>query len=458
MVLAYDRLISEGFLEACEAKATYVSKHLPTSNLANLPLPQESRHDPSKALDRSVVCEMALNLFSSEAPRLPFDFRIGRPDNSLFPTAIWRRLLLESLGGLKHALFEYADPAGHADLREALRAHLRIARGMKIDLEQIIIVAGCQQGFGMTGRLLDIYDKDIVIEDPCYRGAEFSFKYLGANLIPVQVDRDGIETDLLPRNGARLVYVTPSHQFPLGHTMSIARRQKLLTWAEETGTYILEDDYDSDFRYHSSPLAALQAMDCAERVIYLGTFSKSIGPNLRLGYMVVPKHLVRAAHATKAIMDNGHPWLEQVVTGEFIRSGSFENHLIKVRKKYLDRRNLVIDRLQAAFGRSEFNGIDGGMHLTWSLPDYIPFSAYEFQQAAKSIGVGVYSLRESPALQSKPFPGDDRLVLLGYSGMQEDDIVTAIGRLSTIGGSLNHHCEYDPLHAHALETIQPHPL
>jgi GntR family transcriptional regulator/MocR family aminotransferase len=458
VVLAYDRLISEGFLESRVAKATYVCTHLPTSDLTNLPLQKESRLDPAKDLDRSAVCEMVLNLFSSEGTRLPLDFRIGRPDHSLFPIAIWRRLLLETLGGLKHALFEYADPAGHAFLREALRSHLRVARGMKVDVEQVIIVAGCQQGFGMTGRLLDIYGKDIVIENPCYRGAEFAFKYLGSNLIPVPVDRDGIETDLLPRSGARLVYVTPSHQFPLGHTMSIARRQKLLAWAEETGTYILEDDYDSDFRYHSSPLAALHAMDCAERVIYLGTFSKSIGPNLRLGYMVVPKHLVRAAHATKAIMDNGHPWLEQVVAGEFIRSGSFENHLTKVRKKYLDRRNLVMESIQAAFGPSEFNGIDGGMHLTWTLPEHVKCSAYEFQQKAKSLGVGVYSLRESPALQSRPFPGDDRIVLLGYSGLQEDGIEAAINKLSRLGGHSIRQPHHNPSNQdYEFATTQPHP-
>ena len=240
--------------------------------------------------------------------------------------------------------------------------------------------------------------------------------------------------------------------------MSIARRQKLLAWAEETGTYILEDDYDSDFRYHSSPLAALQAMDWAERVIYLGTFSKSIGPNLRLGYMIVPKHLVRAAHATKAIMDNGHPWLEQVVTGEFIRSGSFENHLIKVRKKYLDRRNLVMDRIQAAFGPSEFDGIDGGMHLTWTLPEHVKYSAYEFQQKAKGLGVGVYSLRESPALQTRPFPGDDRIVLLGYSGLQEDGIEAAVHKLSQLGKRSICQPRYKQMdRAYDFATAQPHP-
>jgi GntR family transcriptional regulator / MocR family aminotransferase len=181
------------------------------------------------------------------------------------------------LGGIQHVIVDYSDPAGHWPLRSALANHLRTARGIKVDPEQIVIVSGCQQGLGLAGRLLDITDRTVVLEDPCYRGAAYAFKYMGAKLQHVRVSDGDYNADQLPKEVARLAVVTPSHQFPLGFTMSAGQRERLLAWAENTGSYILEDDYDSDFQYDSSPLLALFGMDRAERVIYVGTFSKSVG-------------------------------------------------------------------------------------------------------------------------------------------------------------------------------------
>ncbi len=376
---------------------------------------------------------MRLELFAPAPERLRYDFRVGRPDAALFPRAAWQRLVIECLGGAQRALTDYGDPAGHWPLRDAIAAHLRHARGIRARPEQIIIVAGSQEGLNLVGRLLDVASATVAIEDPCYQGADFALRSLGAAMWPVRVDAEGIDISILGSEPAALAYVTPSHQFPLGVTMSIERRRQLLDWAERTGAYILEDDYDSDFRYHSSPLLALKALDRHDRVIYLGTFSKSIGPGLRLGYVVVPVHLGAPARRLKALMNNGHPWLDQAVVAEFVASGAFANHLVRMRKQYMIRRDRMIRDLHRVLGPVRLEGIDGGMHLTCLLPGGVT-DAHALQQKMKCVGVGIYSLAEGPATARNRFCGDDRIVMFGYPCLPEADIGEAISRLGQVLG------------------------
>jgi GntR family transcriptional regulator / MocR family aminotransferase len=471
VVRAYEKLIAEGYLEARSATATFVSQVLPhccTGVEADLetapppyppsgsagvppspppfPPPLAGEGQGGGGLDARAprreggegalpvpadFSDMRLELFSPASQRLRYDFRVGRPDAALFPRAAWQRLVIECLGGSQQALTDYGDPAGHWPLRDAIATHLRHARGIRTRPEEIIIVAGSQEGLNLAGRLLNVANATVAIEDPCYQGADFAFRSLGAAMRPVRVDAEGIDVSALGGEPAALAYVTPSHQFPLGVTMSVERRRQLLDWADRTGAYILEDDYDSDFRYHSSPLLALKALDRHHRVIYLGTFSKSIGPGLRLGYVVAPAHLGEPARRLKALMNNGHPWLDQAVVAEFVASGAFANHLVRIRKRYMLRRDRLIHELNRLLGPVRLEGIDGGMHLTCHLPDNLA-DAHALQQLMKRAGVGIYSLAEGPATCGNRFCGDDRIVMFGYPCVPEADISEAMRRFGQV--------------------------
>jgi GntR family transcriptional regulator/MocR family aminotransferase len=270
----------------------------------------------------------------------------------------------------------------------------------------------------------------VAVEDPCYQGAAGVFEAHGAQLIPIPLDDGGMDIDALAASHAKLAYVTPSHQFPLGSTMPLERRKGLIDWAIEADAYVIEDDYDSDFRYERSPLSAVKSFDTTERVIYIGTFSKSIGAGLRLGYLIVPPQLTQASTAAKALINNGHPWLDQAVMAEFIRSGAFEKHLRLIRKHYLGRRDHLIQQLRLRLGpECIVKGADSGMHLAVYLPD-IGMTAHALQIKLKAMGVGVYALKESPARQFNRFPRDEDILLLGYAGLTEQKISIAIARMA----------------------------
>jgi GntR family transcriptional regulator/MocR family aminotransferase len=371
-----------------------------------------------------------MGLHQPYADKLPYDFRVGRPDANLFPRNHWRRIASEYLDTFTRVAADYTPPAGHQLLREAIVQHLRVTRGVVCTPEQVIITAGAQEGLNLAARLVDIHGERVVVEDPCYAGAANVFRSLGADLYPIPVAKDGIETDVLPPDGARIAYLTPSHQFPLGVTMSRERREALIAWARKTGTLVIEDDYDSDFRHNSTPLMAVQAIG-PESVVYLGTFSKSIGPGLRLGYAVFPDHLARDATALKSVMSNGHPWLEQCVMAQFISSGAFEQHLARMRKNYLERRNAVIAGLARTFPASTTSGYEGGMHLVWETDASFP-PARELQREAKKSGVGIYSLDGGPVRRVTPKPEQDNLLLLGYACLAPNQINTAIEILERV--------------------------
>jgi GntR family transcriptional regulator / MocR family aminotransferase len=292
----------------------------------------------------------------------------------------------------------------------------------------VIIVGGFQQGINLAAHLLVDVDTPVVMEAPCYRGAAFLFEMHGGRIIPVPVDEFGIDVDRLPNHGVKLIYVTPSHQFPTGCTMSLERRYALLKWAAKASAYILEVDYDSDFRYEGSLLPSLQSLDRHGCVIYLNSFSRSLGPGLRLGYMVVPRKLLNAARTLKALMDNGSPWLEQATLAQFIKSGSLTNHLKRLRNTHLDRRDAVRSSIKRHFGRVNVVGDAAGTHMLLELTEELP-SAAELQRIARSTGVGIYPLRSGGVLYEEAVAGFERRVLLGYvhlSPTQTDEGLTRV--------------------------------
>lgn len=433
VVLAYERLIAEGYLQTRPAFGTFVNRDLPEQALRSTreeaPLPEPAgapavRQPPA-------VRARAQRVVNPNHHQLLIDFWVGRPDPHTFPTKTWRRLLLHHLATGGQPLTEYGDPAGLLALRRAIADYLGPARGIRAEPQQILIVAGIQQALNIAALLLVREGGEVVLECPCYQGAAYVFEQHGARLRPVPVDARGLIAGELPRSAVSLAYVTPSHQYPLGGTLPLERRVRLLEWACESGAYIVEDDYDSDFRHVGSPLTALAGLDRSGHVIYLGTFSKSIGAGLRLGYMVLPYALVEASRIVKALLDNGNPWLEQAVLADFIASGSYDHHLRRIRQLYRARRDCLIEALRARFGPVRLSGLEGGMHIVWHLPAHFP-EAPEIQSLALQARVGVYALDGGAATDFGRTDYRRRTLLLGYSSLNETRIREGVERLARV--------------------------
>jgi len=414
VVLAYQALGREGFVETFGRGGTRVGSILPRAYLNAKKRVYRPAEVPERVPEPTHLEQWRnSSLYDPSRNHLRLDFRVGRPDRTLFPHRVWKRLVEQRLHGAPLALTEYGDPLGLRELRSAIAEHVRITRGILCSPDQVLVVAGVQEGLNLVSRLLLQPGSSVAVENPTYASAAAVFSSYGANLIGCEVTEEGLNPRVLPRTGARLAYVTPSHQFPLGPTMSLESRIALLEWARRTGSFVVEDDYDGDFRYQGSPLMALAALDRSERVIYLATFSKSLGAGLRLGYAVVPPSLVPKARMVKDLFDHGHSWLEQAVLADFLRSGAFEQQLRRIRMVYLERRDGLIAGLKRRFTEVHVLGVEGGMHLTWYLPRTAP-PAQTLQGALLSKGVGIYSLVDGPALMLQPFDGWDRVVLLGY--------------------------------------------
>jgi GntR family transcriptional regulator / MocR family aminotransferase len=429
---AYEKLAADGYINTAPARGTFVSKIMPEDAMStgarqllenaeatvatNLPLPYTGRGRPG--------------LYTPPDPHIRIDFRFGRSDAQSFPEKIWRRLLLECLGGAAERISQYNDPAGLPELRQLIANYLGPARGMSVTTEQIIIVGGFQQGINLAAHLMVGVNTPVVMEAPCYRGAAFLFETYGGKVIPVPVDELGIDVSRLPDHRVKLIYVTPSHQFPTGVTMSPERRVALLDWAAKAGAYILEVDYDSDFRYEGALLPSLQSLDRNGCVIYLNSFSRSLGPGLRLGYMVVPRDLIHAATTLKALIDNGSPWLEQATLAQFIRNGSLMSHLKRVRKTYQTRRDAVKSSIRKHFGEVVVSGDEGGTHMLWQLPDWSP-PALELKQKARNGGIGIHPLESGTVLHEDSLPGYERRVLLGYVHLTPAQIDEGFARIAS---------------------------
>lgn len=432
VTLAYDILIGEGLLEVESSAGTMVSRHPPAAFLRVATASQQPQGHDVRTVARSPVAFRGRGprVYDPRAGHLLYDFRMGQPDPALFPVAEWHKLIVNRIARAGSALVRYGDPGGLKELRKAIADHLRLARGIRCEPEQVVVVGGCQQGLNLVSRLLVSPGAAAVVENPCYEGAALVLASHGAELVAGRIDDEGLCVDGLPAHAA-LAYVTPSHQFPMGPTLSFPRRLALLDWAARTGAYIVEDDYDSDFRYDQSPLLALYALDRADTTIYLGTFSKSIGAGLRLGYTVFPPALAEAAVGAKALLDNGHPWLEQAAVAEFLASGGFERHLHRIRRRYLARRDCLLQELRRHFGRCEIGGIEGGMHAVWHLPAGTAL-APSVQRRLADEGVGVYSLTTAPVHMLEPVPSSDSILLLGYPCLSEERIRDAVERIARV--------------------------
>ena len=336
---AYERLTAEGYLEGRVGAGTYVSDAVAGS--ARRPRGMALRPRDSWIWQPRAV--------SGEQPAPPYDFRVGIPDATLFPFDTWRRILAsESRLGAGNP-GAYAEPSGHPRLRAAIARYLAYSRGVDADPDDVIATNGTQQALDLIGRVL-IEDGDVVaVEDPGYPFARDLFASHGAKVVPVPVDDDGLIVAALPPN-ARLVFTTPSHQFPTGPPLSLARRQALLDYAAVHDTAIIEDDYDSEFRFCERPLDPLHRLDDAGRVIYVGTFSKSLLPALRAGYLVAPPSLRQALRAARQLTDGYGALPTQAALARFMDEGLLARHIRKAAKVYSARRSMLSQAITERLG------------------------------------------------------------------------------------------------------------
>ena len=355
-------------------------------------------------------------------------FQPGLPALDMFPFSQWFRTAGKARKNLPVNTFGYGPPAGFMPLRKAIADHIRLSRAAKCEPEQIIIVNGSQQAIGMTAHLL-LDEKDQVwMEDPGYSGAVAALTSAGAELIPVPVDHHGIQVDIGLQKApqARLTYVTPSHQHPIGATLPLDRRLQLLEWARAQNSWILEDDYDSEYRYSGHPISSLQGLDRHGRVIYMGTFSKTLFPALRLGYLVVPPALVEVFTRAKAIFDRQCPIDIQAGLAEFITSGQFGRHLRRMRILYQERMEVLIQEADMHLG--EFLDIppkNCGMQVVGWLP--ASFSDQEFSARARKKGIHVPAVSDY-SLETPHKPG----LMMGFAGFTPQQIRDGIRTLATL--------------------------
>jgi GntR family transcriptional regulator / MocR family aminotransferase len=417
VLLAYDQLLAEGFVLGRGGSGTYVAEGLAATR-------QKAAREPAKLRLSRFGAHAQKTATDFPERRLPYDFSYRRSPVEGFPLDAWQRILLRRARKASVAKHEYGPAAGSVALREAIAAHLRRSRAVVCDASQVVIVNGSQQALDLAARVLMERGDRVAIEDPQYQGAREIFLAAGARLHPVAVDDDGMDPARLPAR-ARLAFVTPSHQFPTGTILPLARRIALLEWARRANAAVIEDDYDGEFFYENQPVESMQGLDTDGRVIYAGTFSRTVFPALRIGYLVAPSSLVDAFIAAKWLCDRHTATLEQETLAEFITTGAYERHLHRARRENARRRTALLAAIDEHLrGRVTVTGDRSGTHVVlWPRGRA---SEETLIARAAAAGVGVYGVSRY-AIRPRA-PG----LMLGYSRMSEEEIREGIRRLGAV--------------------------
>ena len=369
---AYAQLLAEGYFESRVGAGTIVSSSLLDQFTASAPT--GARLAATRSGSRPVARRSSI-LFRPERPPWLLRwgaFGVGQVAFDEFPLHLWSNLVARRSRNVDAKSFHYGDQMGFKPLREAIASYLRTARSLHCEAEQVMIVSGSQQALEISARVLLDQGSPVWVEEPGYRLAQDAFALNGCRLVPVPVDKEGLNVSagIKRCRKARAAFVTPSHQFPLGVTMSASRRFQLLEWAQNTGSWIIEDDYDSEYRYESLPIASLQGLDANARVIYVGTFSKVLFSSLRLGYVVIPSDLVNRFLVIRSALDLGPPTFYQEVLADFIGEGHFARHIRRMRVLYRERRSTLVASISKELGPMvEVLGGEAGMHLAVTLPN-----------------------------------------------------------------------------------------
>jgi GntR family transcriptional regulator/MocR family aminotransferase len=427
VLTAYEQLHAEGYLESFTGAGTCVASSIPQEGFAALP----RKPSRAKGQGRPRLSQRLRGVMSQPAdPALEVigAFRVSLPALDQFPSAAWASLVSRHARNPSREAMAYGDPMGYLPFREAIAEYLGAARAVRCDASQIMVVSGSQHGLQVTARALLDEGDSVWVEEPGYPGAHRALAMANAKLVPVPVDQEGLDVEAGIRRApnARGAYITPSHQYPLGMTLSAARRMKLLNWAEKARAWIIEDDYDSEYRFSGHPLASVQGLGPGDRVIYVGTFSKVLFPALRVGYLVIPKPLVPGFRVARDAIDLFPSVLFQRALTDFIRQGHFARHIRRMRMLYMERRAMLIEALRATLGdRIEIVSADAGMHLVCQLPSRLD-DRFVSRRAAQA-GISVIPL-STCHLGKSPRPG----LILGYGGIGRNEINAGVTKLGQI--------------------------
>ncbi|OAF20015.1 PLP-dependent aminotransferase family protein [Bradyrhizobium neotropicale] len=388
VTVAYEQLAAEGFIEIRHGARPRVA-------------PAVVERGRARVAPRTSTRVVRLSKFGerlqqdpprwTEPPRgLVANFRYGELSPSDFPMLAWKKAVVAAMGRKPERL-AYDDPCGSLRLRNALQGYLWRSRSVRCEVDQIVVVNGSQQGLDICARLLLDAGDRFVMEDPGYQMARHTFAATGAVAVPIPVDQDGLETEQLDGVEARLAYVTPSHQYPLGGVLPIGRRHQLLAWARKSNACVIEDDYDSEYRYDTKPIPPLHALEGSDNVIYLGTISKTLSPTLRIGYLVVPSGLRSLFGAAKQVMDRHTPLVEQDALAAMLESGAYDGHVRRVRRRNAERQQALLDALHRRFrGRVRIDGAAAGLHVVAWFDDVPQAREAALIEAARAKCVGIY--------------------------------------------------------------------
>lgn len=403
--LAYEQLLSEGYIESAPYRGFFVAQ---IDELYHLERGQEK-----------------LRIYKEEKKKYRYDFTPNGVDLNSFPYNVWRKLSKDILIDDKTELFRSGDPQGEYGFRNAISNYLYQARGVNCSPEQIVIGAGSDYILMLLSMILGLEHR-IAFEDPTYKQAYRLVKGLSYPTVTVSVDRFGMKVSELEESEADIAYVTPSHQYPTGIVMPIRRRMELLKWAyQKEGRYIIEDDYDSEFRYKGKPIPALQGYDVQGKVIYLGTFSKSIAPAIRLSYMVLPESLMEAYHTQASFVNSTVSKVDQQIVQKFIEDGYYERHLNKTRALYKNRHDVLIEALRPMEDICKISGENAGVHLLLTFENGMTeeeLISRAYEQDIRVYGMSDYCIKEEQ--------GRKPMILLGYANLSEQDIREAVKLLN----------------------------
>ncbi len=428
VALAFEQLVIEGYISGKVGSGTYVNE-IP-DNILNA----KSNVKRNKS-GRKLKTDMVSRLGSRELVRRNISyeqivpFQNGVPSLDEFPVKTWLKINNQTARTLSYLHLGYGDASGYKPLREEIASYLRTYRAVNCSAEQIIIVNGSQQGLDLITRILIKPGDPVWLEDPGYFGARASMLFAGAEIFPSPLDSEGLDVEYSSKKypPPKLIYTTPSHQFPLGLTMSVSRRIQLLQYASKNNCWIIEDDYDSEFRYSGSPLPSLQGMDKNNCVLYLGTFSKVLFPALRLGYLVLPDpQMLEVFASAKSLTDRQSPMFEQMITARFLKEGHFTRHIRKMRTLYKERQEFLISELNKELaGMAVVHNSDAGMHIIVWLNDnfdstLISIKAREYNLLAYPISEYVLKFKQKPAL------------LLGYTAFDKKTLKDGVQKLKKI--------------------------
>lgn len=410
---AYDQLVAEGYIEPVAYKGYYVCE---IEGIYFQKAEYTKQNNPEKTEIKQ----------RRKLQKYRYDFALNGIAPESFPTHTWKQLAKQVLNDSTEEIFAQGNPYGEDSFREAIAEYLYHARGVKCEKSQILVGAGNDYLLMVLATLFEC-NKKVAMENPTYLSAWYDLKHTGCSMCTVKSDEMGICIEELEKTGADVVYVMPSHQFPMGTVMPLKRRMELLRWADENQTYIIEDDYDSEFRYKGKPIPALQGFDKNERVIYIGTFSKSIAPSIRISYMALPKKLMR-------YYQSRYPFavtiskVDQKIVELFLRNGHYERHLNRMRRLYKSKHDWILRWVKEEMSEiCSCFGEHAGIHLLLRFHNGI--SEDEAVERAKSAGIRVYGLSEFFVQEKKE---TEAVVLIGYATLTEEEIKEALQILSRI--------------------------